>query len=67
MILKKESRRSLPNLATQLKRLIIDIQSLDDSEVARAVESNPSIPFESLGISLAFNKTKTRIVKYYHL
>jgi ABC-type Mn2+/Zn2+ transport system ATPase subunit len=46
-----KSRRSSTDLPTQIKQLIIDIQSLDDSEVARAVRSNPDIPSRNLHIS----------------
>lgn len=39
----EKSRRSTPNLPIQIKQLIIDIQALDDSEVARAVRENPDV------------------------
>lgn len=42
------SRRSSTDLPTQIKQLIIDIQSLDDSEVARAARSNPEVPSKDL-------------------
>lgn len=47
----KKSRRSSTDLPTQIKQLIIDIQSLDDAEVARAVRNNPDTPRKDLAIS----------------
>lgn len=36
-----ESQRSTSNLPTQINQLIIDIQALDDADIANAVRSNP--------------------------
>lgn len=46
----EKSRRSTPNLPTQIKQLIIDIQALDDSEVARAVRENPDVLAKDLHV-----------------
>lgn len=46
-----KSRRSTTDLPTHIKQLIIDIQSLDDSEIARAVRNNPDTPRKDMHIS----------------
>lgn len=46
-----ESRRSDNNLPTQIKQLLIDIQALDDGDVARAVRTNPNIARSQLTIN----------------
>lgn len=45
------SRRSSSKLPTQVKQLLIDIQALDDAEVARNVRMNPRLPMEQLNIN----------------
>lgn len=45
-----ESRRSSSDLPTEINQLIIDIQALDDADVARAVRSDPDASFSSLQI-----------------
>lgn len=45
-----QSRRSSTNLPTQIKQLIIDIQALDDAEVAKAVRSNPDVMGKNLRV-----------------
>lgn len=47
-----DSRRSSENLPTIIGQLIIDIQALDDAEVARAVQKNPAVPYNDLSINL---------------
>lgn len=42
------SLRSSSNLPTQINQLIIDIQALDDADVALAVRKNPDLPKNSL-------------------
>lgn len=44
------SRRSSSDLPTEINQLIIDIQALDDADVARAVRSDPDASFSSLQI-----------------
>lgn len=39
------SRRSTENLPTQIKQLLVDIQSLDDGDIARILRENPSTNF----------------------
>lgn len=46
----KESIRSNFNFPTEIKQLIVDIQALDDSAVARAVHANPDIVCKDLKI-----------------
>lgn len=44
-----KSRRSTSNLATQIKQLLVDIKSLDDSDTSRAVsESSPDTPVREI-------------------
>lgn len=45
-----ESRRSSNDLPTQIKQLLIDIQALDDAEVARAVRNNPALAMQDIYI-----------------
>lgn len=45
-----ESRRSSSDLPTEINQLIIDIQALDDADVARAVRDNPDVSFSRLQI-----------------
>lgn len=42
--------RSDINFATGIKQLIVDIQALDDSAVARAAERNPNIAYKDLKV-----------------
>lgn len=46
----KESRRSTNDLPTQIKQLLIDIQALDDSEVAYAVRNNPHKALKEINV-----------------
>lgn len=46
----KESRRSTNDLPTQIKQLLIDIQALDDSEVAYAVRNNPNKTLKEINV-----------------
>jgi len=57
------SRRSSNALPTQIKQLLIDIQALDDADVACSVRNNPAIPIKDLCVeermprfTKAFNK-----------
>lgn len=45
-----ETRRSNNNLPTQIKQLLIDIQTMDDGEISRMCVDNPSKSFEELHI-----------------
>lgn len=46
----KDSRRSTSDLPTQINQLLIDIQSLDDADVAYAVRKNPELSGSALAI-----------------
>ena len=46
----KDSRRSSTNLPTQINQLLIDIQALDDADVAYAVRHHPEIARKDLTI-----------------
>ena len=48
---KKESRRSSNNLPTEINQLLIDIQALDDAEVAFAVREHPDTAIKNLNIN----------------
>lgn len=48
---RKDSRRSSTNLPTEIKQLLIDIQALDDADIARAVEAHPEIPGKALEVT----------------
>lgn len=45
-----ESRRSSSDLPTEINQLIIDIQALDDADVARATRGNPEIGLSKLQV-----------------
>lgn len=47
---KNDSRRSSTNLPTQINQLLIDIQALDDADIAYAVRQHPEIPRKDLVI-----------------
>lgn len=46
-----DSRRSTSKLPTQIKQLLIDIQNLDDAEVARSARKNPKLSIEQLNVN----------------
>ena len=46
----RDGIRSDINFATGIKQLIVDIQALDDSAVARAAERNPNIAYKDLKV-----------------
>ncbi len=45
------SRRSTTDLPTQIKQLLIDIQALDDADIAQVVRHNPDKPFNEITIN----------------
>ena len=47
----KVSRRSSSDLPTKIKQLLIDVQDLDDAELARAVRANPTTVPSSLSVN----------------
>lgn len=47
---KKESRRSSNDLPTEINQLLIDIQALDDADVALAVQQNPDLACKDLTV-----------------
>lgn len=47
---RNDSRRSSTNLPTQINQLLIDIQALDDADIAYAVRKYPEIPKKDLVI-----------------
>lgn len=46
----KESRRSSSDLPTQINQLLIDIQALDDADIAYAVRNNPELMGKNLEV-----------------
>lgn len=44
------SRRSSSDLPTEVNQLIVDIQALDDAEVAQAVRKNPGLTVDQLNV-----------------
>lgn len=44
----KGSRRSTSNLASQVNQLIVDVQALDDADIAHAARANPDSPARDL-------------------
>lgn len=59
------SRRSTSKLPTQIKQLLIDIQNLDDSEVARSVRKNPKLSMEQLNIDERMPRFTTAFAKLF--
>lgn len=51
-----ESRKSTSNLPNQIKQLLIDIQALDDADIAKAVKENPDGNFRELKINERMNR-----------
>lgn len=58
-----DSRRSTNNLPTQIKQLLIDIQALDDADIARAARKTPEVSLKDITVeeriprfTNAFNK-----------
>lgn len=58
-----DSRRSTNNLPTQIKQLLIDIQALDDADIARAARKTPEVSLKDIDVeermprfTNAFNK-----------
>lgn len=47
----KSSRRSTNALPTQIKQLLIDIQALDDADIAYAVRTHPEMSVQQLDVS----------------
>ena len=47
----KKSRRSTSDLPTTIKQLLIDVQALDDADVAQAVRANPNAGLSELLIN----------------
>jgi len=67
------SRRSTNDLPTQIKQLLIDIQALDDAEIANAVRENPGKNFNDLAVcermsrfTKSFNQMFSEL-KYSHI
>lgn len=59
----KKSYRSSNDLPTEMNQLLIDVQALDDSEIARRVKSNPEKSYNNISVdermirfTKAFNK-----------
>lgn len=64
----KESKRSSPSLPREIKQLLIDIQALDDAEIAHFVRENPGKAYRDAQIkermprfTSAFNKMFTTL------
>lgn len=45
------SQKSTSNLPTQIKQLLIDVQALDDADIAHVVKTNPTKPLKKLEIN----------------
>ena len=58
---KNASRRSSKDLPTEINQLIIDIQALDDAEVAQAVQANP----DSIAGQLKVSKRMSRFTSAF--
>ncbi len=52
------AKRSNENLSTSINQLLIDIQALDDSEVAKKVRDNSLVPYTELNIEERMNRFK---------
>ena len=52
------SRRSTGDLPTQIKQLLVDIQALDDAEIARAIQESPDSTFSQLNITTRIGRFK---------
>lgn len=48
---KSDSRRSSNRLSTEINQLIVDIQTLDDAEVARVARANPDLKIQELNVN----------------
>lgn len=61
--IQKSSYRSSNDLPTKMNQLLIDVQALDDADIAKEVKKNPNIPYKEITIdermsrfTNAFNK-----------
>ena len=58
----KTSYRSSNDLPTKMNQLLIDVQSLDDSEIARQVKNNPNVPYQDILV----NERMTRFTNAFN-
>lgn len=49
--IQKSSYRSSNDLPTKMNQLLIDIQALDDAEIAKEIKKNPNIPYKDISIN----------------
>lgn len=49
-------KRSDSNLPTAINQLLIDIQALDDAEIAKKLRENPTIPYSNIEIDERMNR-----------
>lgn len=49
-------KRSDSNLPTTINQLLIDIQALDDAEIARKLRENPTVPYANMKIDGRMNR-----------
>ena len=47
----KTSYRSSNDLPTRMNQLLIDVQSLDDADIAKNVKNNPNVPYKDLMVN----------------
>lgn len=47
---------SSPNLATEIKQLLVNVQALDDSEIAYHIRKNPDFSYSELNIPLRMDR-----------
>lgn len=52
-------RRSDSNLPTTINQLLIDIQALDDAEIAKKLRENPTIPYSDIKIDERMNRFRS--------
>lgn len=58
----KSSYRSSNDLPTRMNQLLIDVQSLDDAEIAKNVKNNPNVPYKDLRV----NERMTRFTNAFN-
>lgn len=59
------SRKSETNLPNQINQLIIDVQALDDADIAKAVRENPELKFNELGIERRIDRFSNAFSKVF--
>lgn len=59
------SKRSDSNLPTTINQLLIDIQALDEAEIAKKVRENPTVPYANMEIDERMNRFRNAFQRIF--